>query len=70
MGRIKRLKAVVLNPRTLRYVRREDGKEIEVSLDEVRPAEVRPPIVIGGREVALFRMFIAVFLPLLGFYES
>jgi superfamily II DNA or RNA helicase len=35
-GYIKRLKAVVLNPRTLRYVRRADGQEIEVSLDEVR----------------------------------
>ncbi len=35
-GFIKRLKAVVLNPRTLRYVRREDGQEIEVSLEEVR----------------------------------
>ena len=35
-GYIKRLKAVVLNPRTLRYVRREDGQEIEVSLAEVR----------------------------------
>jgi len=35
-GYIKRLKAVVLNPRTLRYVRREDGQEIEVSLQEVR----------------------------------
>jgi len=35
-GFVKRLKAVVLNPRTLRYVRREDGQEIEVSLDEVR----------------------------------
>lgn len=35
-GYIKRLKAVVLNPRTLRYVRREDGREIEVTLDEVR----------------------------------
>ena len=35
-GDIKRLKAVVLNPRTLRYVRREGGQEIEVSLDEVR----------------------------------
>lgn len=35
-GYIKRLKAVVLNPRTLRYVRRDDGQEIEVSLDEVR----------------------------------
>jgi superfamily II DNA or RNA helicase len=35
-GYVKRLKAVVLNPRTLRYVRREDSQEIEVSLDEVR----------------------------------
>lgn len=35
-GYVKRLKAVQLNPRTLRYVRREDGEEIEVSLDEVR----------------------------------
>ena len=35
-GYIKRLKAVVLNPRTLRYVRRADGQEIEVSLAEVR----------------------------------
>ena len=35
-GYVKHLKAVVLNPRMLRYVRREDGQEIEVSLDEVR----------------------------------
>lgn len=35
-GCVKRLKSVVLNPRTLRYVRREDGREVEVSLDEVR----------------------------------
>ena len=35
-GYIKRLKAIVLNPRTLRYVRREDGAEIDVTLDEVR----------------------------------
>lgn len=35
-GYIKRLKALVLNPRTLRYVRREDGEEIEVPLEEVR----------------------------------
>jgi superfamily II DNA or RNA helicase len=35
-GYIKRLKAVVLNPRTLRYVRREDGAEIDVTLAEVR----------------------------------
>ena len=35
-GYVKRLKAIVLNPRTLRYVRREDGKEIEIDLEEVR----------------------------------
>jgi superfamily II DNA or RNA helicase len=35
-GYVKRLKAVVLNPQTLRYVREEDGQEIEVDLDEVR----------------------------------
>lgn len=35
-GYVKRLKAVVLNPRTLRYVRRQDGQEIEVGLEEVR----------------------------------
>lgn len=35
-GYVKRLKAVVLNPRTLRYVREEDGAEIDVTLEEVR----------------------------------
>ncbi len=35
-GYVKRLKAVVLNPRTLRYVRDEDGVEIDVTLDEVK----------------------------------
>ncbi|UZB06193.1 DEAD/DEAH box helicase family protein (plasmid) [Xanthomonas citri pv. fuscans] len=35
-GYVKRLKAVQLNPRTLRYVRREGEAEIEVSLAEVR----------------------------------
>ena len=35
-GYVKRLKATVLNPLTLRYVRREDGQEIEVDLEEVR----------------------------------
>ena len=34
-GYVKRLKAIVLNPRTLHYVRREDGEEIEVPLGEV-----------------------------------
>ncbi|VWX58805.1 DEAD/DEAH box helicase [Burkholderiales bacterium 8X] len=35
-GYVKRLKALQLNPRTLRYVRREGEAEIEVSLAEVR----------------------------------
>jgi superfamily II DNA or RNA helicase len=35
-GYVKRLKAAVLNPAKLRYVRRKDDAEIEVSLDEVR----------------------------------
>lgn len=35
-GYVKRLKAVQLNPRTLRYVRREDALEVEVGLAEVR----------------------------------
>lgn len=34
-GYIKRLKALVLNPKTLKYVRNEDGREIEVPLEEV-----------------------------------
>lgn len=34
-GFVKSLRAVVLRPATLRYVRREDGSEIAVSLDEV-----------------------------------
>jgi superfamily II DNA or RNA helicase len=35
-GYVKRLKAIVLNPKTLKYVRDENGEEITVSLDEVR----------------------------------
>lgn len=35
-GYVKRIKAVQLNPRTLRYVRVEDGQEIEVELAEVK----------------------------------
>ncbi|MFY2643003.1 DEAD/DEAH box helicase [Achromobacter insuavis] len=35
-GYVKRLKAVQLNPRTLRYVRRDGSEEIEVALEEVR----------------------------------
>ena len=34
-GFVKHLKAIVLNPRTLRFVRREDGNEVEVPLEEV-----------------------------------
>lgn len=34
-GYVKRLKAIQLNPKTLRYVQYEGGKEIEVELDEV-----------------------------------
>lgn len=35
-GYVKRLKALILNPATLRYVRREGEEEIDISLDEVR----------------------------------
>ena len=35
-GYVKRLKALVLNPQTLRYVRREGDVEVEVPLEEVR----------------------------------
>lgn len=35
-GYVKHLKALVLNPSTLKYVRREGDQEIEVTLDEVR----------------------------------
>ena len=35
-GYVKSLSARVLNPSTLRYVRQEDGQEIEVELEEVR----------------------------------
>lgn len=35
-GYVKKIKAVVLNPSSLKYVRQNDGQEIEVSLDEVR----------------------------------
>lgn len=35
-GYVKRLKAIMLNPATLRYVRKESGEEIEVGLDEVK----------------------------------
>lgn len=52
-GYVKRLKALVLNPRTLRYVRRDNGQEVEVSLDEVRrlgeeDADFRRSIVMSS----------------------
>ncbi len=36
LGYVKRLKGLVLNPSTLRFVRREGDAEIEVTLEEVR----------------------------------
>lgn len=36
LGYVKRLKAKVLNPSSLKYVRNEDGNEIEVTLDQIR----------------------------------
>jgi superfamily II DNA or RNA helicase len=35
-GFVKHVKGLVLNPASLRYVRRDDGKEVEVDLAEVR----------------------------------
>jgi superfamily II DNA or RNA helicase len=35
-GYVKRLKAKVLNPATLKYIRNENGQEIEVTIDEIR----------------------------------
>lgn len=35
-GFVKHVKGLVLNPSSLRYVRREDGHEVEVDLEEVR----------------------------------
>ncbi|MBL7823677.1 MAG: DEAD/DEAH box helicase family protein [Saprospiraceae bacterium] len=36
LGYVKRLKAKVLNPSSLTYIRNEDGNEIEVTLDQIR----------------------------------
>ena len=49
-GYVKSLKGVMLNPKTLRYIRRNESEEIEVGLDEVRrlgeqDAEFRRSIV-------------------------
>lgn len=35
-GYVKRLKAVQLNPKTLKFVRDDDGQEIEITLEEVK----------------------------------
>lgn len=35
-GYVKHIKGLVLNPKSLKYVRREDSQEIEVSLEEVK----------------------------------
>jgi superfamily II DNA or RNA helicase len=35
-GYVKRIKAIVLNPATLKYVRHEDGRETEVGIEEIR----------------------------------
>jgi superfamily II DNA or RNA helicase len=56
-GYVKSLKAVVLNPATLKYVRREDGNEIEVSLEEVirlgeEDADFRRSIVSSEHSLA------------------
>ena len=45
-GYIKKLKAKVLNPSSLKYVRNDDGNEVEVSIDEIRRL---------GEEEAAFR---------------
>ncbi|UOF15581.1 DEAD/DEAH box helicase family protein [Lysobacter capsici] len=56
-GYVKRLKAVQLNPRTLKYVRREDNREIEVGLAEVKrlgetEADFRRSIVTSAETLA------------------
>ncbi|MCK9751729.1 DEAD/DEAH box helicase family protein [Pseudomonas syringae] len=56
-GFVKRLKAVQLNPKTLRYVRRGESEEIEVSLQEViklgeEEADFRRSIVTSEETLA------------------
>ncbi|WP_282397360.1 DEAD/DEAH box helicase family protein [Pseudomonas sp. PS01298] len=56
-GFVKRLKAVQLNPQTLRYVRRGEAREIEVTLDEVKrlgeeEADFRRSIVTSAETLA------------------
>ena len=69
-GYVKRLKALVLNPQTLKYVRREDGEEIEVTLDEVRrlgeeEADFRRSIVTSKETLntVTFRKGVTPWLP-------
>jgi hypothetical protein len=57
-GFVKHIKGLVLNPASLRYVRRDDGREVEVDLDEDRPrgeidAGFRRSIVVGHGAVEL-----------------
>lgn len=56
-GFVKHIKGLVLNPSSLRYVRREDGQEIEVDLEEVRrlgeqDADFRRSIVSSKESLA------------------
>jgi hypothetical protein len=56
-GFVKHVKGLVLNPASLRYVRREDGREIEVDLEEVRrlgevDADFRRSIVSSNETLA------------------
>ncbi|MGA3039144.1 MAG: DEAD/DEAH box helicase family protein [Vulcanimicrobiaceae bacterium] len=56
-GYVKRLSAVVLNPRTLRYVRRTAGTEVSVDLEEVKrlgqaDADFRRSIVSSSESLA------------------
>lgn len=57
LGFVKHIKGLVLNPSSLRYVRRADGQEIEVDLDEVRrlgeqDADFRRSIVSSAQTLA------------------
>lgn len=56
-GFVKHVKGLVLNPSSLRYVRREDGQEVEVGLEEVRrlgeeDADFRRSIVSSKESLA------------------
>lgn len=56
-GFVKHIKGLVLNPTSLRYVRREDNQEVEVTLEEVRrlgeqDADFRRSIVSSKESLA------------------